>query len=90
MSFQMASATTRPDKVMGMHFFSPAHIMKLLENIRGKDTSPETMATAMDLGKRMKKVSAVHNPLLIQENTPIVTGIYDVRRCRILLFSDCK
>nr|XP_054766979.1 peroxisomal bifunctional enzyme-like [Lytechinus pictus] len=56
---EMASATTRPDKVMGMHFFSPAHIMKLLENIRGKDTSPETMATAMDLGKRMKKVSVL-------------------------------
>ena len=52
----MAAATSRPDKVVGMHFFSPAHIMRLLENIRGKDTSPETMATAMDLGKRMKKV----------------------------------
>eukprot|EP00057_Strongylocentrotus_purpuratus_P025692 XP_011680166.1 PREDICTED: peroxisomal bifunctional enzyme [Strongylocentrotus purpuratus] len=56
---EMASATTRPDKVMGMHFFSPAHIMKLLENVRGKDTSPETMATAMDLGKRMKKISVL-------------------------------
>ncbi|XP_071502782.1 peroxisomal bifunctional enzyme-like [Diadema antillarum] len=56
---QMASATSRPDKVVGMHFFSPAHIMRLLENVRGKATSPETMATAMDLGKRMKKVAVL-------------------------------
>lgn len=56
---QMAAATSRPDKVCGMHFFSPAHIMKLLENIRGKHTSPETMATIMDLGRRMKKVSVL-------------------------------
>ncbi|XP_070566357.1 peroxisomal bifunctional enzyme-like isoform X1 [Ptychodera flava] len=53
---EMASATKRPDKVVGTHFFAPAHLMKLLENIRGKDTSPETIATVMTLGKTIKKV----------------------------------
>ncbi|KAJ8024782.1 Peroxisomal bifunctional enzyme [Holothuria leucospilota] len=55
----MAAVTSRPGKVVGTHFFSPAHVMKLLENIRGKDTSPETMATVMDLGKKLKKVSVL-------------------------------
>ena len=54
--FKMADVTSRPDKVVGMHFFAPAHIMKLLENIRGRRTSPETIATAMDVGKRINKV----------------------------------
>lgn len=42
----IASATTRPDKVLGLHFFNPAHIMKLVEVIRGDDTSAETLAAA--------------------------------------------
>ncbi|XP_071947471.1 peroxisomal bifunctional enzyme-like [Antedon mediterranea] len=56
---EIASVTSQPDKVVGMHFFSPAHIMKLLENIYGKATSSETIATAMDLGQRMKKISVL-------------------------------
>ncbi|XP_077978483.1 peroxisomal bifunctional enzyme-like [Glandiceps talaboti] len=56
---QMASATKRPDKVVGTHFFSPAHVMKLLENIRGKHSSPETIATVMSLGKQINKVSVL-------------------------------
>lgn len=54
--FQLADMTSRPDKVVGTHFFSPAHIMKLLENVRGRQTSPETMATVMELGKNLQKV----------------------------------
>ncbi len=46
---QMASVTKRPDKVIGLHFFVPANIMPLLEIVRGKDTSPETIATAFKL-----------------------------------------
>ncbi|MEO6717024.1 MAG: 3-hydroxyacyl-CoA dehydrogenase NAD-binding domain-containing protein [Novosphingobium sp.] len=52
----MAGATTRPDKVIGTHFFSPANVMKLLENVRGAKSSPETVATAMALGKTIGKV----------------------------------
>lgn len=42
---------------MGTHFFSPAHIMLLLENVYGKETSAETVATIMDFGKKIGKVS---------------------------------
>jgi len=52
----IASFTSRPDKVCGMHFFSPANVMKLLENIRGAKSSPSTLATAMQMGKILKKV----------------------------------
>ena len=56
---EIASATSRPSEVMGMHFFSPANVMKLLENVRGKYTSMETVATAMALGKRLQKITAL-------------------------------
>jgi 3-hydroxyacyl-CoA dehydrogenase len=55
----MAQATTRPGDVLGMHFFSPANVMRLLEVVRGAATSPEALATAMELGKRLKKVPVV-------------------------------
>ncbi|KAL0985682.1 hypothetical protein UPYG_G00160440 [Umbra pygmaea] len=54
---QLAAATQRPGLVVGMHFFAPAHIMKLLEVVCGTRSSPETVATVMQLGKRMGKVS---------------------------------
>lgn len=52
---QIASATTRPDKVIGIHFFSPANVMKLLEAVRGAATSADTIATVMTLGKTIGK-----------------------------------
>jgi 3-hydroxyacyl-CoA dehydrogenase len=52
----IASATSRPDKVIGTHFFSPANVMKLMENVRGKASSAETIATVMALGKQLGKV----------------------------------
>lgn len=55
----IASATKRPKQVVGTHFFAPAHIMKLLENVYGSHTSPQTVATVMDLGKRIGKVSVL-------------------------------
>ena len=55
----IASVTKRPEKVVGTHFFSPANIMRLLEVVRGKDSSDETMATVMSLGKKMKKAAVV-------------------------------
>lgn len=52
----IAAATSRPDKVVGTHFFSPANVMKLLENVRGSKSSPETLATVMALGRTLGKV----------------------------------
>lgn len=52
---RIAAATTRPDKVIGAHFFSPANVMKLLEAVRGSKTSPETIATVMAVGKQISK-----------------------------------
>jgi 3-hydroxybutyryl-CoA dehydrogenase len=52
---RLAGATGRPDKVIGMHFFNPVPLMKLLEVIRGLVTSDETMAAALEVGRRMGK-----------------------------------
>ncbi|MGA8576458.1 MAG: 3-hydroxyacyl-CoA dehydrogenase NAD-binding domain-containing protein [Candidatus Cybelea sp.] len=51
----LADATTRPDRVLGLHFFVPANIMPLLEIVRGKATSAQTIATAFKLGKTLRK-----------------------------------
>ena len=53
---EIASATQRPDKVIGMHFFNPAVIMKLVEIIRGDDTSDETVAAAKNFTESLGKV----------------------------------
>ena len=55
----IAAATRRPQQVLGLHFFSPAHIMKLLEIVRGAQTAPTVLKAALDLGRRMGKVSVV-------------------------------
>jgi 3-hydroxyacyl-CoA dehydrogenase len=55
----IASSTKRPEKVVGTHFFSPANVMRLLEVVRGKDSSDQTMATVMSLGKKMGKAAVV-------------------------------
>ncbi len=51
----IAAATTRPQDVLGLHFFSPANVMKLLEVVRGAQTSPDVLATGMALGKQLRK-----------------------------------
>ena len=56
---EIASATKRPESVIGLHFFSPANVMKLLEVVRGKATSKEVIATSMQLGKKIGKVSVL-------------------------------
>jgi 3-hydroxyacyl-CoA dehydrogenase len=53
---EIASATKRPESVIGTHFFSPANVMRLLENVRGKKSSKTTIATAMAVGRRIAKV----------------------------------
>jgi 3-hydroxyacyl-CoA dehydrogenase len=55
----IAHTTKRPSSVVGMHFFSPANVMKLLEVVRGADTSPEVLATAMAVGRKIGKVPVV-------------------------------
>jgi 3-hydroxyacyl-CoA dehydrogenase len=53
---QIASYTKRPGDVIGMHFFSPANVMKLLENVRGKATEKDVIATVMSLSKKIGKI----------------------------------
>jgi 3-hydroxyacyl-CoA dehydrogenase len=56
---KIASATSRPEFVIGHHYFSPANVMRLLEIVRGKATSKEVIATSMALSKRLKKVGVL-------------------------------
>ena len=56
---EIAQTTHRVPDVVGMHFFSPANVMKLLEIVRGKDTAPDVLATAMAVGRAIKKVPVV-------------------------------
>jgi 3-hydroxyacyl-CoA dehydrogenase len=56
---QIAAVTKRPQDVAGTHFFSPANVMKLFEVVRGSKSSPETLITAMALGKQIGKIPAM-------------------------------
>ena len=56
---EIASATTRPEAVIGLHFFSPANVMRLLEIVRGDATSKEVIATSMKLAKTIGKVGVL-------------------------------
>jgi 3-hydroxyacyl-CoA dehydrogenase len=61
---EIAATTRRPADVLGMHFFSPANVMKLLENVRGAKSAPDVLATAQKVGKRIGKV-------------PVMVGVCD-------------
>ncbi len=56
---EIASVVKRPQDVIGLHFFSPANVMKLLEIVRAKHTSDAVVATSMDLAKKINKVAAL-------------------------------
>ncbi|SCW47355.1 3-hydroxyacyl-CoA dehydrogenase [Sphingobium faniae] len=56
---EIASATSRPTSVVGLHFFSPAHVMKLLEVVRGKETRADIIATSMKLAKTLGKIGVL-------------------------------
>jgi len=56
---EIAASTSRPGDVVGLHFFSPANVMKLLEIVRGAKTAPDVLVTAMQVAKRIKKVAVV-------------------------------
>ncbi len=59
---EIASAITYPERVLGLHFFSPAHVMRLLEVVRCKETAPDVLATGLAVAKKLKKL-------------PVVTGV---------------
>ncbi|MBT5388397.1 MAG: 3-hydroxyacyl-CoA dehydrogenase [Porticoccaceae bacterium] len=56
---EIASVTNRPESVIGLHFFSPANVMKLLEVVRGAKTSDDVIKTSMALAKRIRKVAVL-------------------------------
>ena len=56
---EIAAATSRTGDVVGMHFFSPANVMKLLEVVRGDKTAPDVLLTAMTVGKKIRKVPVI-------------------------------
>jgi 3-hydroxyacyl-CoA dehydrogenase len=56
---EIAEITKRPSDVVGMHFFSPANVMKLCEVVRGEKIAPDVLASALDVAKRIKKVGVV-------------------------------
>ena len=56
---RIASFTQRPQDVIGLHFFSPANVMRLLEIVRGAQTAPDVLATSLQLAKQIKKVAVV-------------------------------
>lgn len=55
----MAAKLKRPQNVVGLHFFSPANVMKLLEIVRARQTAPDVLATAVEIGKKLRKVAVV-------------------------------
>ena len=56
---KIAEFTRRPQDVVGMHFFSPAHVMRLLENVRAKKTAPDVLETVMEVGTKIGKVAVL-------------------------------
>ena len=56
---EIAASTSRPESVIGTHFFSPANVMRLLELVRGKKSSKEVIATCMQLAKKIGKVAVL-------------------------------
>ncbi|MFC3077418.1 3-hydroxyacyl-CoA dehydrogenase NAD-binding domain-containing protein [Phenylobacterium terrae] len=56
---ELAKATRRPEQVVGLHFFSPAHVMRLLEIVRGEQTSSQTLVTSLEVARKLKKTGVV-------------------------------
>ncbi len=58
---EIASVSSRPSRVVGMHFFNPVHVMRLLEIVVGKATDPDTVETVREVGRRMRKEPIIVN-----------------------------
>lgn len=88
---ELASVTQRPEKVIGMHFFNPAPIMRLIEVVRGLKTSEETVRTVVELSKKLGKIPVVindapgfvstrmHSAFVIEAMRILEAGIADAR-----------
>jgi len=78
---QIASAAARPERVVGMHFFNPVHIMKLLEIVRARQTSDATVETARRVGARLGKESIVvrDSPGFASSRLGIALGLEAIR-----------
>ena len=82
---EIASATSRPQDVIGLHFFSPANVMKLLEIVRADHTADDVVATCMDLAKTINKIAVlvgvcpgfVGNRILFQRQAQALKMVYE-------------
>ncbi len=83
----IAAATSRPQDVVGTHFFSPANVMRLLEVVRGEKTADDVLATTMGLGKRIGKVCALSGVCYGFIGNRMLTGYG--REAQLLLLEGC-
>jgi len=78
---EIARATRRPERVIGLHFFNPVHIMRLLEVVRGRETSEETLATALAFARQIGKEPIVvsDTPGFASSRLGVVLGLEAMR-----------
>lgn len=78
---RIAEATARPERVIGLHFFNPVHIMKLLEVVRGRATSPETLDAALGFARRIGKepIVVTDTPGFASSRLGVVLGLEAMR-----------
>jgi 3-hydroxybutyryl-CoA dehydrogenase len=78
---QIASAARHPERVTGMHFFNPVHIMKLVEVVRGEQSSPEAVSASADLARRMGKdpITVKDSPGFASSRLGLVIGLEAMR-----------
>ncbi len=78
---EIANVTVHPERVVGMHFFNPVHIMKLVEVVRGNGSSDEAVATTVELAKRMGKepITVVDSPGFASSRLGIAIGLEAMR-----------
>ena len=78
---EIAASATNPERVVGMHFFNPVHLMKLLELVTAFQTSPETLAAAREVGERMGKqtITVKDHPGFASSRLGIALGMEAIR-----------
>jgi 3-hydroxybutyryl-CoA dehydrogenase len=78
---RIAEACAHPERVVGMHFFNPVHIMKLVEVVRGERTAPQSVARALELSRRMGKepISVVDSPGFASSRLGVAVGLEAMR-----------
>ena len=84
----IAAVTARPQDVLGMHFFSPANVMKLLEVVRGRETAADALATVMDIARRIRKVPVLSRVCYRVISNRMLGG--GMREGQMLLLEGCS